>query len=244
MSIATVQPVSFIDCEDKVSAVLFFSGCNFRCPSCHAKKVVFNDSEVGFDSVLSFLNDRSDWIESVVLCGGEPTIDKDIVKVAAKLKSMGFYIKLDTNGTRPDVLSELLNRKLVDYVAMDVKGPACIYDRLAGVDVDMSEISKSIKLITKFPKYEFRTTVVPVIEDSAIFRAEFLSEEQLKDTAVWVCELTGSVDHKYYIQKFVPRENGLLDRRLESFDETSEDYMNRLVKSLKCLIPNISIRNQ
>ncbi len=244
MSIATVQPVSFIDCEGKVSAVLFFGGCNFRCPSCHAREVLFNDSEMDFDGIVSFLKERIGWIESVVLCGGEPTIDKWIVGIASKLKSMGFYIKLDTNGTRPDILSELLDKGLVDYVAMDIKGPVGIYDRLAGSGVDMSVISKSVKLVTKFPDYEFRTTVVPVIKTSEPFVAEFLSEDQIKEAVLWVCELTGSAEHKYYIQKFVSRENGLLDGRLESFDTPSDEYMNKLVKSLKPLIPNVSIRNR
>jgi pyruvate formate lyase activating enzyme len=164
-----IQRVSLIDYPKTVACVLFSRGCNFRCPFCHNPHLVVPSLyRKALDAVYvdSFLEKRKKNLDGVVVSGGEPTIQEDIVYYLKKLKCSGYKVKLDTNGGRPDVLDTIATLRLVDYIAMDVKAPLDRYEKLCGVPVDVGRIKDSILLIKGSGLlHEFRTTVVKPLLD-------------------------------------------------------------------------------
>jgi pyruvate formate lyase activating enzyme len=164
MKIGGIQKFSLIDYPGKIGATIFTQGCNFRCPYCHNPGLVDPaqyGSVIPEEDALSFLNKRRDRLEAVTVTGGEPTIQKDLGRFLESIKGLGYLVKVDTNGSNPDALETLINNRLVDYLAMDVKGPLERYGRIAAVKVDTSSILRSIELITTSGiEHEFRTTVV------------------------------------------------------------------------------------
>lgn len=170
MKIAGLQKTTFLDYPDKMACVIFTAGCNMRCPFCHNKELINQEisesvnqqiSELEF---FSFLEKRKDILEGVVITGGEPTLQSDLIDFCKKVKEMGFLIKLDTNGTNPRILKELIDEKLIDFVAMDMKNDWENYEKTVGVSVNLDDIKRSIEMIKNWGgKYEFRTTVVPTL---------------------------------------------------------------------------------
>src|SRR3989344_1784085 len=132
MKISEFVKESLLDYPGKISAVVFSPGCNYKCLTCHARQIVDDTENISEDKVFSYLDERKGWIDGIVLCGGEPTLQPDIVDFAGRLKKRGLAVKLDTNGSQFSVLQELRERGLVDYVAMDVKGPRELYRGLVG----------------------------------------------------------------------------------------------------------------
>lgn len=184
---------SMLDYPGKIASVIFLSRCTFHCPYCHNKELVVNDPRlIPFeeDYVLDYLKKKKDWIDGVVISGGEPTMHKGVPELCKKIKNMGFDIKLDTNGTNPVMLKELIDNKLVDYVAMDVKSSKENYEKATAVKVNMENIEKSVKiLIDSDIDYEFRTTVLPGI----------VSVDDIKSISLWIKGAKA-----FYIQQFVP----------------------------------------
>ena len=206
MAIVGIDKLSLLDYEDKVSVVLFSKNCNFRCPFCHNGDSVLNaQEELDFNDILAFLKTRVGLVDAVVFSGGEPTLEEDLeVKIKA-VKSLGFDIKLDTNGTNPELLEKLLDDKVVDYVAMDIKNSPSLYAETSGVkSLNLDKIKKSISVImNKAPDYEFRTTLVKEFHE----RMDFDSFYELIKGA-----------KKLYLQKFVDRE-GCIIKGLHDVDE-------------------------
>jgi pyruvate formate lyase activating enzyme len=171
------QKLTLVDFPGKVAATVFVQGCNFRCGFCHNPELVLPQFFVGADlvsarSILDHLNDRRGKLEGVVITGGEPTIQEGLGPFIARIKKMGFAVKLDTNGSHPEVLSSLLKLNLLDYIAMDIKSALAKYSQVTGVACDTAKILESIDLIIKSGiPYQFRTTLVK----------EFCSEENLRD---------------------------------------------------------------
>jgi pyruvate formate lyase activating enzyme len=169
MEIAHVVPTSLIDYPDRVAAVLFTAGCDFRCPFCHNAELVLPERVkelklISLEEVLETLAARKGFLDGLVITGGEPTIQPDLREFITEVKGLGFLVKLDTNGSRPEVLEELLEEWLLDYVAMDVKAPRARYSELTGVPVDSGAIARSIALVrARAPNYEFRTTIAPTL---------------------------------------------------------------------------------
>lgn len=164
MKIGGLRRVSFIDYPGRIGAVVFTQGCNFRCPYCHNPELA-DPARYGplleELEVLSFLDRRRGKLDAVTVTGGEPSVQPDLDLFLEKIKKMGYLTKLDTNGSRPAVLENLIRRKLVDYVAMDIKGPLKRYEEIASVKVDLAAIRTSIKLLLESGiEHEFRTTVV------------------------------------------------------------------------------------
>ena len=164
MKIGGLQKISLIDYPGQISAIVFTQGCNFRCPYCHNPELV-DPAQYGptlpDEEVISFLEKRRGKLDAVTVSGGEPTLQPDLVLFLQKLKRMGYLTKIDTNGSNPDVLEGLIRGRLVDYIAMDVKGSLPKYERIAHARVDTAKIRKSINLITASEiEHEFRTTVV------------------------------------------------------------------------------------
>ncbi|MCW8802608.1 MAG: anaerobic ribonucleoside-triphosphate reductase activating protein, partial [Candidatus Bathyarchaeota archaeon] len=174
MDVKGFVDLSFVDWDGKVSSVLFLPNCNFRCPFCHNTNLVLNPETIEtipFEYLDSQLNNQKGWIDGVCITGGEPTLHSDLPELISKIKQMGFLVKLDTNGTNPVMLKELLDKNLLDYVAMDVKAPLTVekYSKAIGVNAEklLENVKESISLLMNSSiDYEFRTTVVPTLHDS------------------------------------------------------------------------------
>ena len=180
---------SFSDYPEKICSTIFIGGCNFRCPYCHNADIVFNKTtELNFDQILKYLIGRREKIDAVCITGGEPTLWKGLIPLMKTLKKEGFLIKLDTNGTKPGVVSHLIDNKLVDYISMDIKAPLAKYEDVARTKVNIGEIKLSIDLIKESSiEYDFRTTV----------HSMFLSKKDIIQIAQ---ELKGS--RNYALQEF------------------------------------------
>jgi pyruvate formate lyase activating enzyme len=164
MIIGGLQRISLIDYPGKISAVVFTQGCNFRCPYCHNAELV-DPAQYGplipEEEIFTFLEKRRGKLDAVNVTGGEPTLQADLERFLLTTREMGFLIKVDTNGSQPDVLEKLIRKGLVDYLAMDLKGPLTTYSRIAYPKNSIPAVSKSIDLITASGiEHEFRTTVV------------------------------------------------------------------------------------
>ncbi len=175
MVIAGLQKTTLIDYPGKVACTVFLTGCNFRCPWCYSSELVLPEKikkqpKITEKEFFKFLKSKKGLLDGVVLCGGEPSLNINLPTFIRKIKKLGFLVKLDTNGSNPQILKELVKKKLVDYIAMDVKAPLGLnspiskYEKATGVKVNLKDIRKSIEIIKKSGiDYEFRTTCVPGI---------------------------------------------------------------------------------
>ena len=179
---------SFLDWPGQVSSVLFLAGCNFRCPFCHNYGLVLNHTEfpsLDWTAIRSRLAGFRGWIDGVVISGGEPTLSPGLTDLIRDIRGLGFMVKLDTNGSRPEVLSTLLEEGLLDHVAMDVKGPLdeVSYARAAGRPGFLDQVKHSLDLLAESGlSYTLRTTVVPDLHKE---QDVLLLAEQLKTAPVW-----------------------------------------------------------
>ncbi len=196
MLIGGLQKVSLIDYPGHVAATIFTAGCNFSCPFCHNPELVKIGSDkysmfLTDEEVLDFLKTRQGMLEGVCVTGGEPILQADLADFLAKIKELGFLVKLDTNGSRPEVLKDLIKEGLIDYIAMDIKGSLEKYIKIVGSPVSLENIHESTQITRGLPEYEFRTTVVPGLHE----KDDFLS------IAKW---LDGS--KRYFLQQFRPEK--------------------------------------
>jgi pyruvate formate lyase activating enzyme len=166
---------SLIDWDGKLTTVLFFDKCNFMCPFCHNWELILHPENfpvIQWQNIEKVLRSKKDWIDGVVLTGGEPLVHREeVFDVARKIKALGMLVKLDTNGAYPDVLREMISENLVDYVALDIKAPLDkTYAKAAGKEINIKSIAESIEILKKSNvHYEFRTTCVPsIIDNTAI----------------------------------------------------------------------------
>ena len=164
MRIGGFQKFSLIDYPGKICAIIFTQGCNFRCPYCHNPELVLPEKFTELipeEQVFSFLESRRGKLEAVEFTGGEPTLQPDLIDVIQKIKKMGFLVKLDSNGSNPDILQKIADLDIVDYFATDIKAPLEKYQEITRSDIGSEKIAQSIKIIMNSGKaYEFRTTVV------------------------------------------------------------------------------------
>lgn len=163
MKLEKYIPTSLIDYPGHIACVVFTIGCNWNCWYCQNRPLLHKTSStLKEQEFFDFLQSRKNWLDGVVVCGGEPTLQPDLVHFIKSIKSMGYDVKLDTNGSQPDVIRNLMDLDLIDYIAMDIKAPISRYSDICGVKVDTSKILESIQLITTCGvNYEFRTTVSP-----------------------------------------------------------------------------------
>lgn len=224
MDFVGIDKFSLLDYDENVSVVLFAPTCNYRCPFCHNGQSVLNaNSSIPFEDFLSFLKSRVGLIDAVVVSGGEPTLMNDLVSKIKKIRDLGFKIKLDTNGTNPDVLNELLRKNLINYVAMDIKNSEEKYPETTGVkNAQMDKIKQSISILKSGKvDYEFRTTLV----------AEYHSKESIEKMG----ELIKGAP-KLYLQKFVDRE-GVIKKGLHPVEEvwasSYKDILSRYVDKVE-----------
>lgn len=206
MDFVGIDKFSLLDYDENVSVVIFAPTCNYRCPFCHnGDSVLGSNFSIPFEEILSFLKSRVGLIDAVVVSGGEPTLMNDLEEKIEKIKELGFKIKLDTNGTNPDVLNKLLRKNLINYVAMDIKNSEDKYAETVGVTNPlMDKIKQSISIIMNSGiDYEFRTTLV----------AEYHTKESIEKMS----ELIKGAK-KLFLQKFVDRE-GVIKKGLHPVEE-------------------------
>jgi len=173
MKIGGIQKFSTVDYPGYAVASIFTIGCNMRCGYCHNPELVLPEQFVGEipeDEILEFLDSRRGLLDGVAISGGEPTMQPDLPDFIRKVKALGFRVKLDTNGTNPEMLKYLIDEKLVDFVAMDIKGPLDKYVQIAARPVDIDAIEECIRL-AKTVDHEFRTTIVRTQLEPADFEA-------------------------------------------------------------------------
>lgn len=224
MKISGLQKVSLVDYNGHICSTIFTSGCNFACPFCHnARLVKGNEPDIPDSDILEYLEKRKNLIDSVCISGGEPTLQHDLPEFIQKIKNMGYLIKLDSNGTNLAMLKTLVENKLIDYIAMDIKNSFAKYNVTIGKDIAPT-LSETIEYIMSCGiPYEFRTTLVE----------EFHTEQDIKDIAKMIA---GS--NAYYLQKFEDSGN-CLSSGLHAIPHTkAEEYLNILRKK----IPNTHLR--
>lgn len=223
MLIGGWQRFSLIDFPGKIAAVLFTQGCPFRCIFCHNEILVepkkFQDV-IPNEDIFSFLKSRKNQLQGVVISGGEPTLHDDLDDFILKIKDMGFAIKLDTNGLFPKKLKPLIDKKLVDYIAMDIKAPLEKYEAIIGVKIDIENIKESISLIINSNlNHEFRTTVLPSFhsKEDVINMAKLIKGSQL-----------------YVLQKFIAK-NALVKNLDDSPALWMQNIKSEVQKYVNCI---------
>lgn len=222
-----LDKLSLLDYEDKMSCVLFSKACNLRCPFCHNGLTVLEaDTYIPWEEVMNYLKLRKGMLDAVVVSGGEPTLLPNLIDKLKDIKSLGYEIKLDTNGTNPDLVKQYIDSKLIDYVAMDIKNSEEKYPLTAGVkNVDIEAIKTTIKLLKESGiAYEFRTTLVK----------EFHNQD--KDI-VGIGELIKGAKI-IYLQKFVDRE-GCIQKGLH---EVEEDTAKKYKQILEKFVDKVELR--
>lgn len=164
MLISGLQKLTLLDYPGRIAATVFLGGCNFRCPFCHNASLVLggNDIRISEEELLAFLKSRAGKLQGVCITGGEPTLYRELPSLIYNIKELGFLVKLDTNGTNPELLNSLIVNGYIDYCAMDIKSSKEKYHILSGVDnLDIKPIERSVEiLLSSEIEYEFRTTVV------------------------------------------------------------------------------------
>jgi pyruvate formate lyase activating enzyme len=234
MIIAGLQKTTVIDYPGKIACVVFLAVCNFRCPWCYSSELVLplkiaKQPRITEQEFFNFLKSRIGKLEGVVVCGGEPTVHKDLPKFIEKIKQLGYSIKLDTNGSNPKMLKDLVNSHLIDYVAMDIKvslgNP--IYENILEEGVKIDDIKESVDFLKASNiDFEFRTTVVPQIHNKADF----------KEIANWI----GGQNVKYYLQSF--RAEKTIDPEFEKIKPFKNEFLEEIVKEISPFFKECRVR--
>jgi pyruvate formate lyase activating enzyme len=229
MKIGALQKVSLIDYPGEICAIVFTQGCNFSCPYCHNPELV-NPEMYGEclleEEIFSFLAKRKGKIDAVTITGGEPTIQNDLIDFVKRVRKTGYSIKIDTNGSQPEVIEKLISMKLLDYIAMDIKSPAGKFKNLTKSDISYHKITQTIELIMKSGiPYEFRTTVLK----------RLLDENDIVNIAHSI-----RTARLYILQQFVPSK--VLDRGLMHYESYSREELESLRKKITKSVSNILIR--
>lgn len=225
MVIAGLQKTTLLDYPGKVACTVFLAGCNFRCPFCQNWEIITGKGEdISREELFDFLGKRRGILDGVCVTGGEPLINADIGDFISEIKELGYFVKLDTNGSFPEKLKALVDKKLVDTVAMDVKNCPSRYAATAGCPVDLDKINESISyLISGAADYELRTTVVDELHDG----------KGMLELAQWI---KGA--KRYYLQNF--KDSDAV--RYGNLSPCSDEKLNSFIDVMRPLIPSAKIR--
>jgi pyruvate formate lyase activating enzyme len=224
---------SLIEWEGNIVSILFLPHCNMRCPYCHATHLVKNPNElesIPLEAVARSIAKKKNWLDGVVISGGEPTFHDDLDSLIKIFKDMGLKVRLDTNGTNPDKIEDLIQRELVDCIAMDIKAPLRDekYNEVGGVLCSLSDLARSIKLIMESGiEYEFRTTVCPA----------FLTKADVVEIAQSIAGAS-----RYILQTFRP--TNCLDSKMFDVVPYSEDEMRDFAESAREFVKNCYVRGE
>jgi len=221
VEIGGLKKVTLIDYPGRIAATVFLCGCNFRCPWCYSSELVLPEKikkqpRISEKDFFNFLKERKELLEGVVICGGEPTVHKDLPFFLKKIKKLGYLVKIDTNGSNPGMLKKLIDEKLIDYVAMDIKAPKEKYSKAVGAKVDVKKIQKSIDILRKSKvDYEFRSTIIPGVHN----------KKDIIDMARWI-----RGGKAYYLQQFRPEKT--IDPKFEKIKPYSQEYLIEIQKAI------------
>ncbi|XOA42606.1 MAG: anaerobic ribonucleoside-triphosphate reductase activating protein [Candidatus Nealsonbacteria bacterium] len=236
MQIGGLQKLTLIDFPGRLAATVFLIGCDFRCPFCYSAELVLpqkikSQPKILQKELFNFLKDRKGLLEGVVICGGEPTINRNLAQFIKKIKDLGYLVKLDTNGSNPVMLKTLIGKKLIDYVAMDVKAPKEKYKEVVGLlgcwtDKILRNIEKSINILKESKiDFEFRTTVIP----------NLLKKEDILKIAHWIKPAP-----KYFLQNFKPEKT--IDPKFEKIKPYPQEYLLEIQKAISPFFDICQIR--
>jgi len=232
MKIGGLQKITLIDYPGKLACTVFTTECNFRCPFCYSSELVLpekikNQPKIKEADFFNFLKERKNLLEGVVLCGGEPTVQKELPGFIKKIKKMNYLVKLDTNGSNPQMLQKLISQELVDYVAMDIKAPKDKYEKIAGKKISITNIEKSVNALKESKlDFEFRTTIVPGL----------LDKNDIVEISKWI-----GVTKKYYLQNFKPGKN--IDPNFEKVKPYPSDYLLEIKQAVAPFFDVCEVRN-
>jgi len=234
MIIKNLQKLTTIDYPGKLACTIFIFGCNLRCSFCHNPSLIFkkDDIEIKKEEVFEFLKKRKKYLDGVCFTGGEPlaTLDFEFV---SEIKKLGYKIKIDTNGTYPEKLKQLIDNNLVDYIAMDIKTSKEKYESLTKFN-DIKKIEESIRLISDFKNYEFRTTIIPTHH----------TIEDINKIKSWLLSVSGKTKLKsYYIQSFVSRPGNMLSSEFDCINSSSDQFLNEIKAVMQPIFEACEIRN-
>jgi pyruvate formate lyase activating enzyme len=228
IEIKGIIPSSFLDWDGKVVTTVYLPRCNFQCPYCHNWELTDNPEKfktIAISELDRHIRTNNDFLDGVCITGGEPTIYNDLPKFINHLKDLGLLVKLDTNGTNPDLISDLINNRSIDFIAMDIKGPFDKrYEKIVGIKTNLNKLKRSVEIIMDSNiDYEFRTTVVPTL----------LNEEDILDIVEYISDAK-----KYVLQQYVPdhaRDIQLREVKGYSTEELLKfsDLVNKKVKHVK-----------
>ena len=236
MQIGKLQKLSLNDFNDKLACVVYLTGCNWRCPFCYNASLVLPEKikkgqTIPEKEFFSFLLEKRELLQGVVISGGEPTINNDLPKFVSKIKKLGFFIKLDTNGSNPEMINYLIKNNLIDYVTIDIKAPKEKYTEIIGFKGCspfwlIENIEKSINLIKKSKiDYEFKTTIVK----------PFLDRNDVLKIARWI-----GPAKKYSIQLF--KNGDIIDKKLESNKQYDPKEISKIAKTAWPFFESFQIR--
>ena len=227
MTIKGLQKLTLLDYPGRIACTVFLGGCNFRCPFCHNGGLALGNDADGIMStpeLLAFLDSRRGRLQAVCISGGEPTLHRDLPELISEIKSRGFEVKLDTNGTNPEMLSSLIADGLIDYVAMDIKNSPDKYALTTGVNSNFNAVRESAALLMQGRvDFEFRTTLAKELHNA----------EDMEIIGKW---LSGS--EKYFLQTY--RDEG--DLLVGGFTAFTPEETKELLAVLKGYIPSAEIR--
>jgi len=232
MQIGGVQKLTLIDFPGKLACTVFLAGCNFYCPWCHSRELVLPQeikklpkfSEKDF---FDFLKERKGLLEGVAICGGEPTLNKELPEFIARIKDLGYAVKLDTNGSDPVMLAALIEEKMLDYVAMDVKLPFERYTEVCRTQDSAFDVQQSVKLLKENRvDYEFRTTIVSNVH----------TREDIMSIARWI-----SPAKRYFLQNFRPEKT--IDPDFEKVVPYSQEFLISMQKTLEPFFDVCQVRS-
>lgn len=231
MEIGGLQKLTLIDFPGRLAATVFLKGCNLRCPWCYARELVLPQNAKSQPKIselyfFNFLKERTGLLSGVVVCGGEPTTHKKLAPFIKKIKKAGYAVKLDTNGSNPETLQQLISGGLLDYVAMDIKASKEKYREATGGIIDASEVEKSADILKKSGiDFEFRTTVVPTIH----------TKDDIIQIARWL-----SPAKRYYLQNFRPERT--IDPKFEKQRPYPDEYLLEIHKAVSPFFETCELR--
>lgn len=234
MIISGLQKMTLLDFPGKVACTVFTQGCNFRCPFCHNSGLLGGDApeQIPTEELLAFLKKRAGLLDGVCVTGGEPTLQKDLPEFLAQIKAMGYSVKLDTNGSHPDMLRKIAESGSVDYVAMDIKNCKARYGDTVGMpQMDLSRVEESMAyLLSGAVDYEFRTTVM----------AELHDPDSFAEIGTWLRTLDPvRKARRYFIQPYVERDSVLV----HGWSTPDGENLHRMAEKIAPFVQEVHIRN-